>query len=667
MKNFLMATFDEKLKALLKTEQSFLDKNWEFLEWKLQDSARNADEKLIKLLISDEEMRKKFFSEIAWYQVFNGNLFIEYISNKNFLDNSYTKYKNKIWLQINWKFLKESGEVSLVRPFKDCVLEWWQSKEDEKKKEIFFNEILAQDEIDKLFAPKVLTNFKKFDKDWEHKVEWFSRDENGMIKDNLIIKWNNLLALHTLKKEFEWQVKCIYIDVPYNTWNDSFWYNDNFNHSTWLTFMKNRLEIAKDFLKDDWVITVQCDDSEQAYLKILMDEIFSFNCINVIAINMSTVSWPKVAHAINWKCFPKTKEYVLMYAKNKDNVVLKIPKIHKEWRGGRYDRIIPEWTREDLNMLTDETKDIDYCNTKIKNYTIVSIKKFCEENNIEYTEDWFRKNAYRIFVVDPNSALFNQYKNIDTKTPLRFVKTAKWLNKLIITNFNRNAKATNIELASAELKSEIFISDNRTDVDMLTTSIHHEWWVVLQNWKKPEKLIQRIIGTVSNKWDIVLDYHLWSWTTCAVAHKMWRQYIWIEQLDYWENDSVVRLKNVIKWDTTGISQSVNRQWWWEFIYCELKKYNQEFIEQIENAKSTDELLKIREAMKEKAYFKYNFDMQKFEESLDEFKNEDIEKQRELLVEILNKNQLYVNLSNIDDENFEVSDEDKKLNSDFYSL
>lgn len=236
---FNMTSFDEKLKTLLKTESSFLDKDWELLEWKLQDSARNADEKLIKLLISDEEIREKFFSEIAWYQVFNGNLFIEYISNKNFLDNSYTKYKNKIWLQINWKFLKESGEVSLVRPFKDCVLEGWQTKEDEKKKEIFFNEVLAQDEIDKLFAPKVLTNFKKYDKDWEHKVEWFNRDENGTIKDNLIIKWNNLLALHTLKKEFEWKINLIYIDPPYNTWNDGFNYNDNFNRSSRLTFMKN--------------------------------------------------------------------------------------------------------------------------------------------------------------------------------------------------------------------------------------------------------------------------------------------------------------------------------------------------------------------------------------------------------------------------------------------
>lgn len=544
-----MQSFDEKLKALLKTEPSFLDKDWELLEWKLQDSARNADEKLIKLLITDEEMRNKFFSEIAWYQVFNGNLFIEYISNKNFLDNSYTKYKNKIWLQINGKFLKENGDVALVRPFKDCVLEWWQSKEDEKKKEIFFNEILAQDEIDKLFAPKVLTNFKKYDKDWEHKVEWFKRDENGAIKDNLIIKWNNLLALHTLKKEFEWQINLIYIDPPYNTWNDWFNYNDNFNRSSWLTFMKNRLEVARDLLTTTWSIYVQIDTKESHYLKVLMDEIFwknNFRSQIIRDTSIPYVAWNK--RLSNNRIYSQST--IFYYAKDKTQVF---------FNKLTFDVQQPSW-----DISHKPYKDV---RTDIKNFS------------------WF-----------------------------------------------------------------LWAKDIKIDF----------------NTRKPEHLMERILLASSNPWDIVLDYHLWSWTTCAVAHKMWRQYIWVEQMDYIETISVERLKSVIDWENSWISKSQNRQWWWEFIYCELKKYNQEFIEQIETAKNTDELLNIRENMKEKAYFKYNFDMQKFEESIAEFKNEDLEKQKELLVEILNKNQLYVNLSDIDDENFEVSDEDKKLNNLFYN-
>jgi adenine-specific DNA-methyltransferase len=106
------------------------------------------------------------------------------------------------------------------------------TKEDQKRNEIFFNEILAKDEIDRLFDPKVLTNFKKFTAKGEEKVEDFNRDEKGTIKDNLIIKGNNLLALHSLRKEFAGKVKLIYIDPPYNTGNDGFKYNDNFNRST---------------------------------------------------------------------------------------------------------------------------------------------------------------------------------------------------------------------------------------------------------------------------------------------------------------------------------------------------------------------------------------------------------------------------------------------------
>ena len=103
-------------------------------------------------------------------------------------------------------------------------------------------------------------------------IEFF--DENGNLQQNLLIKGNNLLALYSLRERLAGKVKLIYIDPPYNTESDSFTYNDSFNHSSWLTFMKNRLEVARDLLKEEGVIFVQCDDNEQAYLKVLMDEIF---------------------------------------------------------------------------------------------------------------------------------------------------------------------------------------------------------------------------------------------------------------------------------------------------------------------------------------------------------------------------------------------------------
>lgn len=184
---------------------------------------------------------------------------------------------------------------------------------------------------------------------------------------------------------------------------------------------------------------------------------------------------------------------------------------------------------------------------------------------------------------------------------------------------------------------------------------------------KPEKLIQRIIKMTTNPWDIVLDYHLGSWTTCAVAHKMGRQYVWVEQMEYIETIAVERMKKVIDWEQGGISKSVNWQWWWEFIYCELKKYNQDFIDQIQEAKDTEELLKIWENMKTKSFLNYNVELAKQEEAIEEFKQLSLDQQKQALVELLDKNQLYVNLSEINDKDFEVDEEDKRLNDLFYKL
>jgi len=274
----MTSNFNNKLIELLKKDLRFVDEdNDSLIRNEIINFALKVDKDLIGLLIKDDEVRNHFFDKIQEYYVFNINKFIEYVEDKNFLSNSYTKFKNQIGLNIDGKYLRERGEVSLVWAFKDCVLEGGMTKEDQKRNEIFFNEILAKDEIDRLFDTKALTNFKKFTKNGKEKVKDFNRDEKGTIKDNLIIKGNNLLALHTLKKEFAEKVKLIYIDPPYNLGKDDFGYNDSFNHSTWLTFMKNRVETSKELLKNSGAIIISCDDTEQAYLKILLDEIFERN------------------------------------------------------------------------------------------------------------------------------------------------------------------------------------------------------------------------------------------------------------------------------------------------------------------------------------------------------------------------------------------------------
>ncbi|MFV8358304.1 DNA methyltransferase, partial [Flavobacterium sp. XS1P32] len=288
--NKMNTTFKDNLISLLKTDSRLLDNEGELMINKIHDLADKTDEKLIELLIDNEETRKKFFIKIKAVFViktsdFNFNLY------ENKIDNSYTQFENRIGLTAGGKFLKDNNDVVLDFPYKDCILEGGQSTEDgsdayfewiekdqhyiessSNRKEIFFNEVLAKDEIDRLLEPKAFSSINKYSIDGESKVSSFDRNENGTIKDNLIIKGNNLLALHSLKKEFSGKIKVIYIDPPYNTGSDSFKYNDSFNHSTWLTFMRNRLVVAKELLTNDGIIMVQCSFHQFAYLKVLMND-----------------------------------------------------------------------------------------------------------------------------------------------------------------------------------------------------------------------------------------------------------------------------------------------------------------------------------------------------------------------------------------------------------
>ena len=151
---------------------------------------------------------------------------------------------------------------------KDCVLEGGQTKEEDERHEILFNETLAEDEITRLLACKTLTKFIRHTATGRKAVGEFKRDASGLLRENLIIRGNNLLGLYTLRTIFRGRVKMLYIDPPYNTGNDEFGYNDAFNHSSWLTFMKNRLEIAHELLMPSGMMFVQCDETECAYLRV---------------------------------------------------------------------------------------------------------------------------------------------------------------------------------------------------------------------------------------------------------------------------------------------------------------------------------------------------------------------------------------------------------------
>ena len=668
----------ETLEQQLKKEPNFVTDNGELKKWVVLNKAQNFDEELIGLLLDNADLKEKFFVNVKGTLVFNQNLFVQFLEQKNYLNDSYTQYKNKVGLTIDGKYLKQRNEVALVWPFKDCILEGGQSREEDKREEIFFNEILAQDEITQLLEPKVLTNAKRIDKDGEKPLDQFNRKENGTITDNLIIKGNNLLALHTLKEEFAGKVKLIYIDPPYNTGNDSFGYNDSFNRSTWLTFMRNRLYAAKALLSKDGIICVQCDDNENAYLKILMDEVFENRFLNNVAVKMSEASGVKMNHAKGR--FPKLKEFILMYKMPNFKGFITVDKYEqKEW-DPENNIFIDNLTEEQRSKLIElEAKEINDDTDVIKANEILKkakkislatkLKELDFGNEDEKTE-WLFKNSYRIIKTAGSSSLATLVKSLDNvpKQDIAAAVSKKGVLFFYITDFNRDTKQPRLQVIFAD--SNIFKNPCDFWQDIKTTgAIAEEGGVKLSNGKKPEKILYRLIKMITNEGDIVLDYHLGSGTTAAVAHKMKRQFIGIEQLDYGENDSVIRLKNVINGDDTGISpyEDVNWHGGGSFAYLELKKYNQTFIEQIEAAKDTKALLKVWEQMKAKSFLNYNVDIKKQDEHLEEFKTFTLAEQKQHLCELLDKNQLYVNLSSLNDADFACTEEEKKVTKDFYQI
>lgn len=635
----------QTLESQLKKEPNYVSDNGELKKWVVLNKAQNFDEELIELLLDNEELKTQFFIQLKDVLVFKQNLFIQFLEQKNYLNDSYTQFKNKVGLSIDGKYLKQRNEVALVWPFKDCVLEGGQSREEDKREEIFFNEILAQDEITELLDPKVLTNAKIFDKDGEKDFSQFNRNENGTITDNLIIKGNNLLALHSLKKEFAGKVKLIYIDPPYNTGNDSFQYNDNFNESSWLTFMKNRLEIANDLLSKDGKIFVQCDDNQQASLKILLDEVFKKqnfvetfvwkNTDNAPALSKKSRKNIEFIHCYE-KIFDASKEYVGRESDNDDAPLLNsgnpitVLEFNPEIIQFRIqDEIYPKGVYDKIELLDNLiVKDG-------KNQNAIKLKgRFKWQQSFLDTE--ISNGTY--FLIKSNKFSIRYQREIASNMAPDKLIDEKYLSKSLGVETNE---------------------DSKKHIDSLDLNFN--------SYPKPESLISFLIKAVTVENDIILDYHLGSGTTASTAHKMNRQYIGIEQMDYIETVAVERLKKVIDGEQGGISKSVNWQGGGSFIYLELKKYNQNFIEKIEEAENSETLLQIWEEMKAKSFLNYNVDIKKHEQHIEDFKLLNLKEQKQHLCELLNKNQLYVNLSSLNDENFECTAEEKNLNRDFYKI
>lgn len=653
-------SFNTKLIELLKTDPRFVDDDGELILAAVQDRAWKIDRELVKLLLSDKDIKAKFFEEIEEHWIFNINTFIDYISQKNFLDNSFTRFRNRIGLMIGDKYLRERGEVALVWPYKDCMLEGGQTTEEEKRKEIFFNEVLAQDEINRMLDQKVLTNFVRYTAKGKEKVTDLKRDNNGVIRENLVIKGNNLLALHSLKHQLHGLVKLIYIDPPYNTGNDEFGYNDNFNHSTWLTFMKNRLEVAKDLLTSGGILAVHCDYIEDNYTKILLDEIFKRESyINSISIRDSHPSGLKLSS--REKTIIKTKSTILIYKKGNDTKITPI-----------YQKRL-EWDNHFNSFIDTDSKELK----KIPLIEYIKQNNIVKDKDFTLNEQALLNNEFRKFAFANRNKIFQSTKEIPIKAKKESIsrkdKVIEYENREYAFNGRRLSPLSRsiYTIGFDGYHNEDFaklLCDFWDDIDF--NNSQNEGGISFPSGKKPELLLARLITMFTQNGDIVLDYHLGSGTTCAVAHKMGRQYIGIEQLNYGENDCVVRLQNVIHGENTGISKYIKWKGGRDFIYCELMKYNQIFMENIRDTNSSEDLLQIYHKIAEGSFLNWYVNPIMPEEAVKDFEAigkepVGLEKQKQLLAGLLDKNQLYVNLSEIDDGQFKVSEEDKALNKAFY--
>ena len=679
----------------------------------LLDLAEKTDPTIIGLLLGNDELKHHFFVEVKGVLVFKLQDF-RFFLDKHSVNNSYTKYANRIGLTDGNRFLKDSSDIVLDFPFKDCVLNGGQSTEEgeeiyfkrnnsqpasqpasqlytkltRKRQEIFFNQTLAFDEIDRLFDAKAFSKFSRYTADGKQPVGEIKRHSDGFLKgvpaENLIIKGNNLIALHSLAKQFKGKVKLIYIDPPYyfvkKKTQDSFGYNTNFKLSTWLTFMKNRLLIAKELLTDDGIIVISIDDDGNAYLKILLDEIFGFE--NFIG-NLPTIMNLKGNN--DEYAFAGTHEYTLVFAKNKDKSTFYEFPIDE-------DNFLEKWEEDEIGfykkgapMRATGTEDKREDRPEmfypflVKNNTVSTITD--EEFSQIYNKD------LEVFNDDFIQKLKEKYENLGYNfiLPIADKQWGRWRWGYSIKN-------------KARLQTDIIVSQSKNGISLYkkqrpelddlptkkpktifykpeyssgngTEQMKNLFGEKAFKNPKPEELIQDFITITTNENDIVLDYHLGSGTTAAVAHKMNRQYIGIEQMDYIETLAVERMKKVIDGEQGGISKTVNWQGGGEFVYAELAPFNETAKQQILACESSDNIKTLFDELCERYFLKYNVSVNEFSQIIEEseFQSLPLDEQKQMVLEMLDLNQMYVSLSEMDDEQFAgcLNDDDKALSRAFY--
>lgn len=618
---------------------------------KVVDDLRAYDEALLTKLFKIDFIQKNYVKQVAGLYILQIAQLEDTLLYDNYWDTSYTKYENRVGLTSGGRYIKDSQDVVLDFPFKDGILTASMTKEDndEGYDDAFLNEVIEKDEIDQLLNDKLFVKAKHYNSAGAH-----SAKKCDISKDNLIIKGNNLISLYSMKHIFTKSIKMIYIDPPYNTGSDSFKYNDKFNESTWLTFMKNRLEIARELLKDDGVIFVSIDRNEFAELKVLMDEVFKGAYLGTM-VNVST------PNGRDYGSFAQTHDYIHVYAKDIDLV-----------------------RTNALDVSEDKFRFRDNISNFYLHPLFNSNSAFSKDN---------RPNLYYPFYISEREDE-NGYRSVSVeKDDLHTIKVFPPKSKTDGTQFvwrwgkKKGQKLGKTELVGQQKSDGTFriaqkmrpkkqiprtiLQDPRYSNRRGTEELQRLFDGKVFSFPKPENLLKTLIEIGSDAGDTVLDFFMGSATTPAVAMKMNRRFIGIEQMDYINAVSVPRLQKVIAGEQGGISKDVDWHGGGSFVYAELFPKNMEYLQDIIASKTMSELHVVFERMLSgiegsmaPADISFRADLSKIERDQSKVKFDD---QKRLLVKLLDKNELYYNYSEIDDANVRklLSDEDYQFNKSFY--
>lgn len=631
-----------ELEQLLRMNSRYCMDDGRLLKNRIVEDALSIQPLLVKELLGNEKMKKAFFTDVEGVMVFDKIKFQRFVSDTQFLGGSYTMFKNKIGLaNENGRFVSESREVVLSWPYKDCMLEGGQTKEDAKRNEVFWNETLAPDEVNRLTEPKVFSTFKRYDKEGEHQVDHLSDN------DNLIIKGNNLLALHSLKKKYAGQVKLIYIDPPYyfrkKLSTDTFKYNSNFHLSTWLTFMRDRLECAKHLLAPSGTIWIHMGDEGMHYLKLVADQVFGID--HFIGTLPRRTRNGKSDVPFN---FSQDFDWLLVYTNVEESQAVMGRTVDRKYYTTE-DYPGKPWRLADLTKQTTAKERENSFFTMVdpktgKEYPPSEKRTWCITKE---TFDFHYKKGYIVFPDDYD-----------------FLKITKPYSRKFKYEDEANGKLSSI-ISDCQiqqfLKSLLYDCKNEIGNNEINDLFGRDEF----DYAKPENLIKIIMEAVTNEGDLVMDFFSGSGTTVAVAHKLGRKYIGCEQIDHQIELTVNRLNEVICGEQGGVSKSIGWQGGGSFVYCELSKANGKFADEIENAETTGQLMDIWNRMKATDYLNYKVDVKEVDANVADFEGLNLDDQKRFLIECLDKNLLYVPLSDIDSNEYGVTDEDKRLTREFY--